>query len=128
MVASAPASLDAKSKKKKSHRKVAKEQVWTHISGTYPFSDGNIIITIDHFQGESKATISKNDYNEEVEHRCTVNEKTGLITIYDNDGKTIFTGKMYQGGNQLRGTLYDKKVILNGMCGFLTLSLKMSLF
>lgn len=117
LVASVPASLDAKSKKKRGRRRAATEQVWTHISGTYNFSNGETYIMIDNFQGESKAIIGKADYSESSEYPCTVDEKTGLITIYDNDGKAIFTGKMYRGGNQLKGTLRGKKVVLEGMCG-----------
>ena len=117
LVASVPASLDAKSKKKRGRRRAATEQVWTHISGMYNFSDGETYIMIDHFQGESKATIGKADYSESNDYQCTVDEKTGLITIFDDDGNTIFTGKMYRGGNQLKGTLNGKKVVLEGLCG-----------
>ena len=117
VVASVPASLDAKSKKKRGRRRAATEQVWTHISGMYNFSDGETYIMIDHFQGESKATIGKADYSESKDYPCTVDEKTGLITICDDAGKVIFTGKMYRGGNQLKGTLNGKKVVLEGMCG-----------
>ena len=117
LVASVPASLDAKSKKKRGRRRAATEQVWTHISGMYNFSDGETYIMIDHFQGESKATIGKADYSESKDYPCTVDEKTGLITICDDAGKIIFTGKMYRGGNQLKGTLNCKKVVLDGMCG-----------
>jgi len=117
LVASVPASLDAKSKKKRGKRRAATEQVWKHISGMYNFSDGETYIMIDHFQGESKATIGKADYSESKDYPCTVDEKTGLITICDDAGKVIFTGKMYRGGNQLKGTLNGKKVVLEGMCG-----------
>ncbi len=117
VVASVPASVDAKSKKKRGKRRAATEQVWTHISGTYSFSDGEIYVMVDHFQGESKATIGKADYSESNDYQCTVDEKTGLITIFDDDGNTIFTGKMYRGGNQLKGTLNGKKVVLEGLCG-----------
>ena len=117
LVASVLANLDAKSKKKRGRRRAATEQVWTHISGTYNFSNEATYIMIENFQGESKAIIGKTDYSESSEYPCTVNEKTGLITIYDNDGKAIFTGKMYRGGNQLKGTLHGKKVVLEGMCG-----------
>lgn len=116
LVASVPASVDAKSKKK-SRKKVRTEQVWTHISGMYNFSDGETYIMIDHFQGVSKATIGKADYSESNDYACTVDDKSGLITIYDDAGKIIFTGKMYRGGNQLKGTLNGKKVVLEGMCG-----------
>ena len=64
VVASVPASIDAKSKKKRGRRRAVTEQVWTHISGMYNFSDGETYIMIDHFQGESKATIGKADYSE----------------------------------------------------------------
>lgn len=117
LVASVPASIDAKAKKKRVRRKAATEQVWTCISGMYNFSDGEIYIVIDHFQGVSKATIGKADYSESKDYPCTVNEKTGLITIYDDARKVIFKGKMYSGGNELRGTLNGKKVVLGGMCG-----------
>ena len=118
LVASVPATIDAKSKKKKGRRHNATEQVWTAISGTYNFANGDIYMMIDHFQGESKAVIGKADYSESHEYTsCTVDEKSGLITICDDDGNVIFTGKMYRGGNQLRGTLNGKKVVLEGMCG-----------
>ena len=41
-----PASVDAKSKKKKGRRRAATEQVWTHISGTYNFSTGDIYMMV----------------------------------------------------------------------------------
>ena len=106
LVASVPATIDAKSKKKRGKRRASTEQVWTHISGTYNFSNGDIYMIIEHFQGKSKATIGKTDYSESIDYPCTVDEKTGLITIYDDAGKVIFTGKMYRGGNQLKGTLH----------------------
>ena len=117
LVASVPATIDAKSKKKRAKRRASVEQVWTHISGMYNFSNGDIYVIINHFQDESDATIGKADYSESQDYPCTVDEKTGLITIYDDAGKVIFTGKMYRGGNQLKGTLNGKPVVLEGMCG-----------
>ena len=46
-----------------------------------------------------------------------VDEKTGLITVVDKQGKVIFTGKMYRGGNQLKGELFGKPITLEGLCG-----------
>ena len=117
VVASVPASVDAKGNKKKARRRAATEQVWTCISGMYNFSNGEIYMIINHFQGESNATIGKTDYSESNDYPCTVDEKSGLITVTDDDGNVIFTGKMYRGGNQLKGTLRGKKVVLEGMCG-----------
>ena len=118
LVASVPASVDAKSKKKKGRRRAATEQVWTHISGTYNFSNGDIYMMVNNMHDErSTVTVGKADYSESNEYQGTVDEKTGLITAYDEEGKVVFIGKMYRGGNQLRGTLNGKKVVLEGLCG-----------
>ena len=109
--------MEAKTSKKKRARRPATEDVWKHISGMYPFSNGTQSITVDYFQGVFKALVKDNPDDESIECGGSVDERTGLITIVDDNGKVIFTGKMYRGGNQLRGKLRGKPVTLEGMCG-----------
>lgn len=109
--------LEAK-KPKKRVRKAAKEQVWTHISGFYTFSNGEHSIGIDYLNGEFKGYINGPGYEDNEDgFDGSVDEKTGLITIVDEQGKVIFTGKMYRGGNQLKGELNGKPITLEGLCG-----------
>lgn len=108
----------AEAKKARRHkRKPATEEVWTIISGTYPFSDGTYFISIYNFQGDFKARIEGPGFDEDSEFGGNVDEKSGLITIVDDDGKELFTGKMYRGGNQLKGKLKGKPITLEGMGG-----------
>lgn len=109
--------VEAKKPRKKK-QKAPKEQVWTAISGLYSFSDGEYMIGVNYFDGEFEAYISGPGFKEdESTFGGSVDEKTGLITIVDKQGKVIFTGKMYRGGNQLRGELKGKPITLEGLCG-----------
>lgn len=109
-------SLEAKKPKKRKHR-AQQEQVWTSISGFYTFGNSEYSIGIDYCQGEFKGYINGPGFEDEEGFDGSVDEKTGLITIVDKQGKVIFTGKMYRGGNQLRGKLNGKPIILDGLCG-----------
>lgn len=116
LIGSLAVSMEAKKPKKRA-RKTAKEQVWTHISGFYTFSNGEYSIGIDYFDGEFKGYINGPGFENEEGYDGSVDEKTGLITIVDEQVKVIFTGKMYRGGNQLRGELNGKPITLEGLCG-----------
>lgn len=108
--------LEAKKPKKRKHR-AKQEQVWTAISGFYTFGNEEYRMGIDYFDGEFKGYINGPGFENEEEYDGSVDEKTGLITIVDEQGKVIFTGKMYRGGNQLRGELNGKPITLEGLCG-----------
>lgn len=108
--------LEAKKPKKRKHR-ANTEKVWTAISGTYNFTNKTYTIIVDYLDGEFKAYINGPGYEDTGAFGGSVDEKTGLITIVDNDNRVIFTGKMYRGGNQLRGKLNGKPITLEGLCG-----------
>ncbi len=108
--------LEAKKPKKRRHR-AQQEQVWTSISGFYTFRNGEYYIAIDYFDGEFKGYIDGPGFEDKGVFGGSVDEKTGLITIVDEQGKVTFTGKMYRGGNQLRGELNGKPITLEGLCG-----------
>ena len=108
--------LEAK-KPRKRKQTVPKEEVWTAISGTYSFTNNEFTIMIEYFHDEFRAYINGPGYEDDGAFDGSVDEKTGLITIVDDDNKVIFTGKMYRGGNQLRGELNGNAITLEGMCG-----------
>lgn len=117
LIGSLAVSMEAKKPKKKV-RRVAKEEVWTHISGLYSFGNEKYMIGINYFDGEFEAYFRGPEFDEdESTFDGNVDEKTGLITVVDKQGKVIFTGKMYRGGNQLKGELFGKPVTLEGLCG-----------
>ena len=116
LIGSLAVSMEAKKPKKV--RKVAKEEVWTHISGFYSFSNDKYMIGINYCDGEFEAYFHGPEFDEdESTFDGNVDEKTGLITVVDKQGKVIFTGKMYRGGNQLKGELFGKPITLEGLCG-----------
>lgn len=117
LIGSLAVSMEAKKPKKKV-RRVAKEEVWTHISGLYSFGNDKYTIGISYCDGEFEAYFRGPEFDEdESTFDGNVDEKTGLITVVDKQGKVIFTGKMYRGGNQLKGELFGKPVTLEGLCG-----------
>lgn len=117
LIGSLAVSMEAKKPKKKV-RRVAKEEVWTHISGLYSFGNDKYMIGINYCDGEFEAYFRGPEFDEdESTFDGNVDEKTGLITVVDKQGKVIFTGKMYRGGNQLKGELFGKPVTLEGLCG-----------
>ena len=117
LIGSLAVSMEAKKPKKKV-RRVAKEEVWTHISGLYSFGNEKYMIGINYCDGEFEAYFRGPEFDEdESTFDGNVDEKTGLITVFDKQGKVIFTGKMYRGGNQLKGELFGKPVTLEGLCG-----------
>lgn len=117
LIGSLAVSMEAKKPKKKA-RRVEKEEVWTHISGLYSFGNDEYMISINYFDGEFESYIHGPGFDEnESTFAGNVDEKTGLITVVDKQGKVIFTGKMYRGGNQLKGELNGKPITLDGLCG-----------
>lgn len=117
LIGSLAVSMEAKKPKKKV-RKVAKEEVWTHISGFYSFGNDKYMIGINYCDGEFEAYFHGPEFDQdESTFDGNVDEKTGLITVVDKQGKVIFTGKMYRGGNQLKGELFGKPITLEGLCG-----------
>ena len=117
LIGSLAVSMEAKKPKKKA-RRVEKEEVWTHISGFYSFGNDEYMISINYFDGEFEAYIHGPGFDEnESTFAGNVDEKTGLITVVDKQGKVIFIGKMYRGGNQLKGELNGKPITLEGLCG-----------
>ena len=117
LIGSLAVSMEAKKPKKKA-RRVEKEEVWTHISGLYSFGNDEYMISINYFDGEFESYIHGPGFDEnESTFAGNVDEKTGLITVVDKQGKVIFTGKMYRGGNQLKGELNGKPITLEGLCG-----------
>ena len=91
----------------------AKEgEVWAHISGTYPYSDGTNNIMVSANPGDD-VTLDIND----VTYPATINSETGLITAKDKQGKVIFEGYMYDGAAVLKGRLNGNPVRLEGMFG-----------
>ncbi|MBR1727707.1 MAG: hypothetical protein IJ724_13900 [Muribaculaceae bacterium] len=112
LIGSLAVSMEAKKPKKKV-RRVAKEEVWTHISGLYSFGNEKYMIGINYCDGEFEAYFRGPEFDEdESTFEGNVDEKTGLITVVDKQGKVIFTGKMYRGGNQLKGELCGKHITL----------------
>ena len=117
LIGSLAVSMEAKKPKKKA-RRVEKEEVWTHISGLYSFGNDEYMIGINYCDGEFEAYFHGPEFDEdESTFDGNVDEKTGLITVVDKQGKVIFTGKMYRGGNQLKGELFGKPITLEGLCG-----------
>ena len=117
LIGSLAVSMEA-NKPKKKVRRVAKEEVWTHISGLYSFRNDKYMIGINYCDGEFEAYFHGPEFDEdESTFDGNVDEKTGLITVVDKQGKVIFTGKMYRGGNQLKGELFGKPITLEGLCG-----------
>ena len=117
LIGSLAVSMEAKKPKKKA-RRVEKEEVWTHISGLYSFGNEKYMIGINYCDGEFEAYFRGPEFDEdESTFDGNVDEKTGLITVVDKQGKVIFTGKMYRGGNQLKGELFGKPITLEGLCG-----------
>ena len=75
------------------------------------------MIGVNYFDGEFEGYINGPGFEDSPTFGGSVDEKTGLITIVDQQGKVIFTGKMYRGGNQLKGELNGKPITLEGLCG-----------
>ena len=84
-------------------------EVWTAFGGTYFFfGDGEQYI-VDFPLGEDvihSATLAFGD----EELTADVNPKTGLITACDEEGKEVFRGAIYAGGNLLKGTYRGKQI------------------
>lgn len=104
---------DAK-KRKHRPRKQRTEEVWTHLSGMYAFTNGTNYFSIE-FDGPDDIIVRASVDDED----CTgdYDKKTHLITLRNQQGEVIFTGKIYRGGNLLKGTLRGKPVKAENPCG-----------
>lgn len=108
--------LDAGAKKKRRHRKLpGTEQVWTALGGTYAFVGDNHYVAIDFGVGETPQVERASIDSEEC--TGTYDETTHLIVLTNEAGEVVFEGKIYNGGNLLKGKLHGKPVALNGACG-----------
>ncbi|MBQ0047243.1 MAG: hypothetical protein KBT33_06970 [Prevotellaceae bacterium] len=83
--------------------------VWTLISGTYFFwdSENSQSITVSSFKGENSMTMGEDEYSITIDN-------SGEIVARNDNGKVVFYGAMYDGGNTLRGVLKGKKVAFYG--------------
>ncbi len=104
---------DAKKRKSSSHQQRT-EQVWTHLGGTYVFSNGTNYFSIE-FDGQNDEIVRASVDSEECSGEY--NHKTHLITLRNEQGEVIFTGKIYRGGNLLKGKLRGKPVKAENPCG-----------
>jgi hypothetical protein len=84
-------------------------EVWTYFGGTYIFFGDGDQYSVDFPLGEDEhhwATL----YIRGEEFKADVNPKTGLITACDDDGKEVFRGAIYAGGNLLKGTYRGEQI------------------
>ena len=93
--------------------------VWPYLGGTYPFSDGTTNVIVETELGsETALTINFfTDDSDEGDKYEGEHDETGRIRAYDDDGRLVFEGYMYQGGNMLKGTYKGKSVKYDGMGG-----------
>ncbi len=96
-------------------REAYENEVWPYLGGTYAFRNGEQYCALDvSLDEENRATLS---IGEDVSIYCTIDPKTGFITGVDDEGKEVFRGAVYAGGNLLKGTLYGKPICYEGLCG-----------
>ena len=117
LVLAGATTADAKKRARK-HRKVtpSTEQVWTTFGGTYIFMDKDHQVSISFtLDGDEDVLESVSLDDEKV--TGVYNKETHEFTFYDERGVTIFKGKVYDGGNLLKGTLRGKKIELRNPCG-----------
>ncbi|MBR3100619.1 MAG: hypothetical protein IKH19_02570 [Muribaculaceae bacterium] len=106
---------DAKKKQKRHRRVPPTEQVWTALGGFYYFVNDEHSVSIDFGIGEEP--IVENAYVDSETCSGTYDVKTHLIELTNESGEKIFEGKIYDGGNLLKGTLHGKPVALRTACG-----------
>ena len=78
-------------------------EVWTCFGGTYFFFGDGQSYVVDFPLGQDVTTTATLAFGDE-ELQADVNAKTGLITACDAQGKEVFRGAIYAGGNLLKGT------------------------
>lgn len=85
--------------------------VWTSLSGAYFFCNDGIsaMISIALTQDEPSTL-----YYNEVEYPATVDKTTGQILAYDEAGKLVFCGYVYDGGNSLGGNFQGERIFMQG--------------
>ena len=76
-----------------------------------------LTVEIDELSAEKKALDTLFASGEVITDMDQKSARYSELQDLHDAGKVIFTGKMYRGGNQLKGTLNGKKVVLEGMCG-----------
>ena len=107
--------VDAKKRVRK-HRAVNhNNQVWTHLGGQYNFSDANLFIVIG-FSVEEDGVIETADINGNA-YQGHYDKRTHLITFTDDNGKVVLRGKIYDGGNLFKGTVFGRKREARNPCG-----------
>ena len=84
-------------------------EVWTTFGGTYFFFGDGQQYAVEFPLGEDVITWATLYVGDE-ELQADVNAKTGLITACDEDGKEVFRGAIYAGGNLLKGTYRGKHI------------------
>lgn len=80
-------------------------EVWPHLGGMYPFmglDDCTISVII---EDESSVLLVGED-----SYRAEVDEQTGRILAFDQEGRRIFCGYLYAGGCKLAGNLGGKRI------------------
>lgn len=87
----------------------ARGEVWTMISGGYYLADaqGNSAM-LDVLNNEGTFTFGEEEYSAKVD------KTTGQILAYDADGKLVFCGYMYDGGNSLGGNMRGTRIFMQG--------------
>ena len=84
-------------------------EVWTCFGGTYFFFGDGQSYVVDFPLGQDVTTTATLAFGDE-ELQADVNAKTGLITASDAQGKEVFRGAIYAGGNLLKGTYRGKHI------------------
>lgn len=84
-------------------------EVWTCFAGTYFFFGDGQSYVVDFPLGQDVTTTATLAFGDE-ELEADVNAKTGLITACDDQGKEVFRGAIYAGGNLLKGTYRGKHI------------------
>lgn len=84
-------------------------EVWTCFGGTYFFFGDGQSYVVDFPLGQDVTTTATLAFGDE-ELEADVNAKTGLITACDDQGKEVFRGAIYAGGNLLKGTYRGKHI------------------
>lgn len=95
-------------------RKSLEKQAWIHLGGMYAFGNekmGMVSVDVGIGGDPNRLTIEGNDYE------AIIDEKTGRIKAFDNEGLLVFDGYITNGGNRLEGRYKGKKIRLEGLCG-----------
>lgn len=107
--------IDAKKRvRRHAKRHSSQNEVWTHLGGTYIFS-GSVNVAIE-FALESEPRIER-IIIDDVNYDGYYNKRNHLITATHSNGVVVFSGKIYDGGNLLKGRLHGKPIALRNPCG-----------